>query len=390
MSEQPLHYLPWHSPWAYGAGFLGIAVGATLLAFCLPSQTTEISIAFAGNSMLFINDMPRFIQELGGTTLKGKYKIQQQSCLHGSLNFKSLLKRGNGMGHKWNNSHAILHKEENGANIYDFGACTVSQLLLGRDDNLVAGNANGYYRHDGRNPCLRDDTTYLDYTQNTLFAGGPPHYDFIILNDRTTWPAMEETRYKSLKVLKKSYVPLLLESGGIPVLLATHGYDSNQVDVSEFGGISNFTSDVFEGYRQYAQMLSEHLPAQQQPRIAPAGLAFLLVYEENYDMWQKLFYADNYHPSPHGTYLMGCLLYATCYGYMPGNQALPNLPKDLWRRARKMQIGSKKHKMPFPTQDEAVYLYSVARKVIKYGERPKTWTRYYDETTESDYIVGTK
>lgn len=282
------------------------------------------------------------------------------------------------MAHKWNTSHAGIP----GTELHDFGACTVPQLLLGQDENLVSGNANGYYTDDGRNPCFINDD-YLEYTLKVF--DGQPQYDFAILNDRTTWPAIEEKRYDSLQVLQELYVPMLQETGGVPVLFATHGYETEEVDVSEFGGVSNFTSSVFEGYRQYAQALAANLPQEQQPRIAPVGLAFLMVYEENYDMWEKLFFVDGYHPSPHGTYLMGCVLYATLYGYMPGNNALPSIPENLWRRARKMQIGGEYH-MPFPTYDEAVYLYTVATRVMDYGERPNTWTRYYDETSEADYI----
>lgn len=57
MSE--LHYLPWTSPWAAGAGALGVVVGMTLLAFLLPSPSHEINVAFVGNSMQFVNDLPR-------------------------------------------------------------------------------------------------------------------------------------------------------------------------------------------------------------------------------------------------------------------------------------------------------------------------------------------
>lgn len=284
------------------------------------------------------------------------------------------------MAPKWNTSHA---KIPGTADLHDFGACTVPQLLLGEDSNLVSGNANGYYKDDGRNPCFVDEN-YLEYTLRQ-FDGTQPHYDYVLLNDRSTWPAIEEKRYDSMQVLQELYVPMILETGGIPVLFATHGYESDEVDTSEFGGVSNFTSSVFEGYRQYAEVLAANLPEEQQPRIAPVGLAFLMVYEENLEMWEKLFFVDGYHPSPHGTYLMGCVLYATLYGYMPGNNALPAVPKNLWRRARKMQIGGEYH-MPFPTYDEAVYLYSVARKLMEYDERPETWTRYYDESTESDYI----
>lgn len=153
--------------------------------------------------------------------------------------------------------------------------------------------------------------------------------------------------------------------------------------------VSEFTSRVFEGYRQYAQMLQEQHLRPQKPRIAPVGLAFLVVYEENREMWKKLFYVDGFHPSPHGTYLMGCVLYATLYGNMPGQSlALAtkkshDYPKTLWKRARKMQ--TTEHVMPFPTYDEAKYLYHVARKVMILNHRPETWIRYFNDS-ESDYI----
>jgi len=59
-SQQPLlHSLPQSSPWGYGAGFLGVIIGMTLLAFLLPAPSHKISVAFAGNSMIFVNDLPR-------------------------------------------------------------------------------------------------------------------------------------------------------------------------------------------------------------------------------------------------------------------------------------------------------------------------------------------
>lgn len=191
---------------------------------------------------------------------------------------------------------------------------------------------------------------------------------------------LKQRKKKSLKVLRQFYVPMLGDS--IPVLYATHGYQSSVVNVTFMGNVSEFTSRVFEGYRQYAQMLEKNLP--QKPRIAPVGLAFLVVYEENRNLWKKLFFVDGFHPSPHGSYLMGCVLYATLYGHMPGTSALPNDPKALWRRARRMQIGSK-HVMPYPTYDEVLYLYQVAEKVMIFNHRPKTWIRYFNDS-QSDYI----
>jgi hypothetical protein len=105
--------------------------------------------------------------------------------------------------------------------------------------------------------------------------------------------------------------------------------------------------------------------------------------EQNHDMWKKLFYVDGLHPSPHGSYLMGVILYCTLYGQMPSrNIALPPKPKSLWKTARKMEITPWFY-MPYPTYGEANYLYHVARMIMVYGHRPDTWVRYSNET---DYI----
>lgn len=337
------------------------------------------SFLLAREYLTLVTLIVRFMQALGGTTRGGSFNIQQESCLHGSLNLYTILYKGNGMAHKWNTSHALL---SNG--VHDFGACTVTQLLLGYDANLQSQNANGYYEDDGRNPCFEYDD-YFEYITSIYDGTWTPEYDFVVLNDRSNWPAIEEKREETMEVLNDTFIPMLLENGAAPVLYATHGYESEMVDTSEFSNISEFTSLIFEGYRQYAALLEANLPSTQRPRIAPIGLAFLIVYEENYAMWQKLFFVDDLHPSPHGTYLMGCVLYATLYGFMPGNTALPSNPESLWSRARKMQIGGEYH-MPFPTYDDCVYLYSVAKRLMEYGERPETFIQYYDDETESDYI----
>jgi hypothetical protein len=359
-------------PWEWGSALLAAALGLTLLAFVLPPLDQQISIAFVGNSMMFVNDLPRFMQELAGKSSRGEYLIEQNSCLHGALNFKTLLKKGNGMLQKWNTDNAYI-----GNGIYDFGMCTVRQLLLGYDEFLSWMNSNGNYTNDGKNPCFTKSSAYYDYLMEKAEI---PKWDFVLLNDQTTFPGIEAKKEKSLKALQEEYVPMLGDS--IPVLYATHGYQSSVVNVTNMGNISEFTSLVFEGYRQYAQMLDENLP--QKPRIAPVGLAFLVVYEENRNLWKKLFFVDGFHPSPHGSYLMGCVLYATLYGHMPGTSALPDDPETLWRRARQMQSGTE-DAMPYPTHDEALYLYQVAQKVMIFDHRPNTWIRYFNDS-ESDYI----
>ena len=121
------------------------SVWLSVLSYCLwrgsHNKNTVVSVACIGNSFQFVNDLPRVLETFG--------QVQQDSCLHGSLNFKTLTKKGNGMYRKWRR------------NATDFGACTIPQLLLGYDYRLEA-NYEDYYIDDGKNPCFQS-AEYLEY-----------------------------------------------------------------------------------------------------------------------------------------------------------------------------------------------------------------------------------
>ena len=165
-------------------------------------EVPRLSIAFLGNSITFTNDLPRFLQALSSN------KISQNSMLHGSLNFKTLVTHGNGMYTKWQTENAAMDvieievkdyddyyggdddAAENAKTtmehtIYDFGACSFPQLLFGYDSALSNGNSNSFYSDDGKNPCFEDDY-YLDYL-NAKYEDEkePPSWDYVILNDHT-------------------------------------------------------------------------------------------------------------------------------------------------------------------------------------------------------------
>jgi hypothetical protein len=147
--------------------------------------------------------------------------------------------------------------------------------------------------------------------------------------------------------------------------------------------VPEFTSLTYEGYKQYAALLEENLPTSQKPRIAPVGLAFLLVWEDNYDLWTRLFHVDEIHCSPLGTFLQGCVLYHTIFGSMPKNSiAVRGDMFTLWINARRFQP-SQQRRNPFPTEEEAEYLYHIALRICVYGHVPRTLTNYENgEATE--------
>lgn len=327
------------------------------------------NIGFVGNSIIFFNDLPRVLEEMTGNS------IYQNSCLHGSLNLLSILQRGNGMYNKWRTHNAkirhVNHPEYKNATLYDYGLCSFPQLLFGYDANLFSGA----YIDDGVNPCFQDPD-YLAYLNETYTA---PRWDFVVINDQTTYPGVYYKRNSCLLVLKSVYANMLLESGGRPVFLVTHGYnktdfEGNNNTGSPLGSIPEFTSRIHHGYEIYARTLSDYLPSDQQPLLAPVGLVYLLIWEKNVVFWEKLFFYDGFHPSPHGTYLIALTLYATMFGKMPSTDfSLHDNLEELWYKARRMQGYDLDYpNLPFPTFEEANYIYQTVRRVVLQGQLPST------------------
>jgi hypothetical protein len=264
------------------------------------TRLRPISVAFVGNSITFVNDVPRLMEALSG------YTLTQDSCLHGSLNLLSIMTKGNGMSTKWKTENAFVKTQlyyddsENGdddssnhgsyhnVSIYDYGACSFPQLIFGHDESLSPENENGIYIDDGKNPCF-ENPYYLQYLEERYQARGTPQWDYVVMNDQTKYPALFIKRRRSLLALQQVYGPIFLESGARPVFIATHGYT---VQSKRLGDIAQFTSHLWYGYQLYAQTLQRSLPSNQQPLLVPSGLAFLTVYEENEELWERLFYVD--------------------------------------------------------------------------------------------------
>ena len=199
------------------------------------------------------------------------------------------------------------------------------------------------------------------------------------MNDNTRNPARAKSRAHSLQFLEQFYVPWLLETKATPVFLWPHAYSVASTPTRSMTGledVANFTSLTGVGYNEYAKLLQSYLPEEQTPRIAPVGLAFLLVHEEDPAIWATLFHSDHIHASPSGTWLQGCIVYATLFGELPPRDGVvrPNMTY-LWKTARMMQHAWEPAN-PFPDAATASYLYRVAERIMIEGERPTSWVDY--------------
>jgi hypothetical protein len=358
--------------------------------------TLSFSILFYD---IAVNDFPRYFQAISGHLHDHDHHVIQNSCLHGGGSIPSLVTEGNAMWPQFETENAVLQRNAEDQVIYDYGACTVPQLLTGVDNRLADPGYASFQDVDplnasrvNLNPCRQDPaylqfaTSYFDKEIAQYSSSSNNHYwDYVLINDNTKNPARGKTRQHSLAFLETFYVPWLQQTQATPVFLWTHAYpgptDPNStLDLTGLHDIANFTSLTGVGYRAYADMLHLSLPASQQPRIAPVGLAFLLVHEEDPDLWAHLFHSDGIHASPSGTFLQGCIIHHTVFGELPPYEfVVRQNMASLWKTARMMQH-SWDPPNPFPTTEIAQRLYDFAQRIVD-GEIPKTYIDYQDGET---------
>ena len=262
--------------------------------------------------MIYFHDTPRMF-----TNLATKRRVaSQDSCLRGGASLPSLFLEGNGMRNKFR----TLRKSE-----VDIGSPTVSEMLSSKQS------------------------------------------DFLVMNDYTQAPARMDLRQKTIASLQSDYLPLIQKCGATPVFIITPAYRKPVNNSTDLGSPEEFTMRTKQGCEAYASALDESLPETQKCRVAPVGLAFLKIRKENPKMWERLFHVDDFHPSPHGTFLQGCVLHWTLFGCGPDNIDYGNGASSiehLWNDARVMQPPSD-DPLPLPTTEEATYLAEIAEVVCR-------------------------
>lgn len=377
------------------ASKLALKIGASAtvvllsLVYLAPSidENETVRLAMVGNSLMYFNDLPRLLETMS------EGHIVQDSCLHGNADFWSHLWYGNGMYDKWMSGQARIRDAE--GVIYDYGACTVQELLFGKDERIdedwvLNVTDDSIYnatdppqdawvyevQDDGTNPCLVDED-YKNYRKARYLANGRPQWDFVLLNDNTRSACCTDQRQQSMELLEDVYLPWFEEIQAVPIFMVTYGYMASKRDMSAFSDVADFASLTYNGYLDYYELALEYLPKSLKPRIAPVGLAFLLVWEENPSMWEDLMHYDEIHLSPSGTFLQACVVYHTIFGRLPDPSVYQGGegPDYLWRTARRIAPVEDGYK-PFPSRAVADYLYHIAFRICVKNEIPKSLIFY--------------
>jgi len=319
----------------------------------------KTNVAFIGNINFVLNDIPRLTQYISGN------KITQDSCLHQKGSLLNILKTGNGMMGRWATSPAVM--ANNG--LYDYGACSVPQLLLGSDDSLIYRNQNGAFYDDGYNPCLNDEDYY--YYEVSGKNGTTISWDYVVMTDQAKRMSFEYSRDPSLMALNYTYAPILNQGGGKPIIVQPHAFWSSNENMTGLTDVPTFTSMIYNGAQEYKSFLDSYLPSKQRARIAPVGNAFLAVYDDYPNLYSSLFLSSGVQPSPVGSLLYSLTIYASIYKTMPPrSNVMMNDMSQLFSTSRKVYS---EDSSTLPTQQQAKILYKIARRVTLKGYKSKSF-----------------
>lgn len=354
----------------------------------------EKSLAFIGNSYFYVNDVPRLMAKISHG------QIKHDSVINPSASLGKLLRAGNGMYELWQNEEALTYKystEWSGQEeVYDFGSCTVFQLLENYDGDISYMNYNGaYYYEQGANPCF-EDKNYMFYLQDRNLKN-PQYFDYVVLNDQTARMTDADSRQDSVEALKYAYSPMIKESRAKPLVVDTHAYlipeegtNATGYGYDEAEGIPYMQALIYSGVEEYLLALKSNLPSSQAPRVVPVGMSYLVVWEEDYDLWTRLFLNETMpYASPHGSYLFANVLYATAYGHLPRRPSSMDQIKNFFRSARYLpELPSGWAEMGvFPTVEESDFLRLVTRRVVLNGYIPDSFKEARVQV-EEDRIYG--
>ena len=293
----------------------------------------RLAVAFMGNSIQYFNDCPRLVESM---LRKAGFAVEQNSCLRGGATLTSLWANGNGMRHKFSTPPAL---RKNGT--YDIGSPSPSTLLQSKQ-----------------------------------------HWDFVLFQDHTQHPARDATRQQSLETLRTHVVPILLQkqqsNPNLTVLfLQTFAYRVPGLkDSDDLGDFHAFTERLVDGYDQYAAALRE--AGIRNVQIVPMGRAVQWLYKHRRnDLWEAMYSWDDFHPSPHGTWLQACLIFVTL---TQGRIPPPRYNALWWDYCRYMQPPNERP-LPLPTAQEAedlrqlaivIYDMERSRETLGQSEAPET------------------
>ena len=131
-------------------------------------------------------------------------------------------------------------------------------------------------------------------------------WDFIVLQEQSEIPAIQDSRIQSMYPAVRQLVHTIRASGAQPLLFLTWGHKDGD---AEFG-LANY-------YDMQAQLSAGYLGIAQELNVpvVPVGTAWLkgVTQANPLNLWQT----DGSHPTEQGTYLAACVFYAAIFHQTP-------------------------------------------------------------------------
>jgi hypothetical protein len=159
---------------------------------------------------------------------------------------------------------------------------------------------------------------------------GSTDWSYVILQEQSQIPGFPHDNPEWALSLSsaKTLDGLVRDNHADTLLLVTWGRrDGDPGNPEMYPDYPTMQAALVEGYRAYAAELSTD---ERPVFVAPVGLAWQRIYDASADplahdsLFWRLYADDGSHPSPAGTYLAACVLYATLTGDSP-----EGLPSDL-------------------------------------------------------------
>lgn len=140
--------------------------------------------------------------------------------------------------------------------------------------------------------------------------------EYVILQEQSRLPTLKEDTEQEMFPAARTLDKMIKSAGGQTVFLMTWAY-KNGDDLTGYGIDAVTTRDEMQ--TQLAQSytaIADELGA----LLSPAGIAFVRCADAHpeIELWDA---EDNMHPTPEGTYLAACTLYATVYNQSPAGLA---------------------------------------------------------------------
>jgi hypothetical protein len=157
------------------------------------------------------------------------------------------------------------------------------------------------------------------YSPQTLEALQSSQWDFVVLQEQSQIPALEQTRSQEMYPAARALVQKIRQAGAQPIFFLTwahrDGWPENNLPDYE-----SMQLQINQGYMTIANELKT--------LVAPVGYAWLTAWlqDPQSDLWQ----ADGSHPTEQGTYLTACVFYAVIFRQSPENNSYrAHLPASL-------------------------------------------------------------